>query len=418
MIEPAPDTARHSAGDRVLDRAADRRPLGGAAAYGLAGAVRRRLVAERAAPTPAALAGAVVDAGVLGGSAVLGATASVADELVGLGPLTTVVADPLVTDVVVNGAHEVWCDRGDGLEPTQARFPDDAAVRRFAERLAAYAGRRLDDAQPFVDVGLPGGVRLHAVLPPVAAPGPLLSVRIPRREAWSLADLVDAGGLAEPLADLLGAVVSARLAFLVTGGTGTGKTTLLSALLGCVDPRERVVLVEEIPELRPALPHVVRLQARGANAEGSGAVSLSDLVRETLRMRPDRVVVGEARGAEVVVLLRALNSGHEGGCGTVHANGIADVPARIEALATAAGVERRAAHSLLGSAVDVVVHARRDRVGRRWVAAVGVLTRDSDGLVRPVVAVQVPAAGLAPVPADGVGALRALLSERGEPCPL
>jgi pilus assembly protein CpaF len=362
------------------------------------------------------LAGAVAEAGVIGGDAVLGAVTAVADELVGLGPLAALLGDPDVTDVVVNGADDVWIDRGGGLERVAVRLADDAAVRRLAERLTAQAGRRLDDALPYADVMLPRGVRLHAVLPPVS-PRPLLSLRVPPERAWSIDELVAVGALPAPLADVLGCVVRAKVAFLVTGGTGTGKTTLLAALLGRAAPTERVVLVEELPELRPALPHVVRLQARTANAEGAGEITLSDLVRQTLRMRPDRIVVGEARGAEVVDLLRALNSGHEGGCGTLHANGIADVPARVEALATAAGVGRAAAHSLLASAVDVVVHLTRDRSGQRRVSAVGVLDRDADGLVSAVEALVHPPGALVVERRAGAPRLERILSERGERWP-
>jgi pilus assembly protein CpaF len=379
--------------------------------------VRRRLVAEHAVPTRARLAGAVAEAGVIGGDAVLGAVTAVADVLVGLGPLAALLADPDVTDVVVNGADDVWIDRGGGLERVAVRLADDAAVRRLAERLTAQAGRRLDDALPYADVTLPRGVRLHAVLPPVS-PRPLLSLRVPREQAWSLDDLVAVGALPPALADVLASVVRAKIAFLVTGGTGTGKTTLLAGLLGRAAPTERVVLVEELPELRPALPHVVRLQARTANAEGAGEITLSDLVRQTLRMRPDRIVVGEARGAEVVDLLRALNSGHEGGCGTLHANGIADVPARVEALATAAGVGRAAAHSLLASAVDVVVHLVRDRSGQRRVSAVGVLDRGADGLVFAVEALVSPSGGGALERRAGASRLERILRDRGEPWPL
>jgi pilus assembly protein CpaF len=188
-------------------------------------------------------------------------------------------------------------------------------------------------------------------------------------------------------------VLSARLAFLVSGGTGTGKTTILAALLSAVDPRERIVCVEDAEELRPRHPHVVRLVARPANIEGAGGVVLRDLVRQALRMRPDRLVVGEVRGAEVVDLLAAMNTGHEGGCGTVHANSAADVPARVEALALAAGLDRAAVHSQLASAVDVVLHVARDRHGTRRLAQVGLPERDTSGLVTITPAVEFGADG-------------------------
>ena len=302
-------------------------------------------------------------------------------EIVGAGPLELLLADPLVTDVLVNGATEVWVDRGAGLERTAVRFRDDAAVRRLAQRLAAPSGRRLDDAQPWVDARLPDGTRLHAVLHPVAPGGTCLSLRVPRRRVFSLGELVDAGAVPPDGAQLLGRLVTSRTAFLVTGGTGTGKTTVLSALLSLVDPAERLLLVEDAAELRPDHPHVVRLEARPPNVEGAGEVTLRDLVRQALRMRPDRLVVGEVRGPEVAELLAALNTGHDGGCGTLHANSAADVPGRLEALAAMAGMGREALHSQLASALQVVVHLSRV-AGCRRVAEVGVLVRGADGLVR------------------------------------
>ncbi|MGZ6804596.1 MAG: TadA family conjugal transfer-associated ATPase, partial [Nocardioidaceae bacterium] len=303
-------------------------------------------------------------------------------EIVGAGPLQPLLADPLVTDVLVNGPDEVWVDRGSGLVRAPVRFADEAAVRRLAVRLAAPTGRRLDDAQPWVDARLPDGVRLHAVLPPVVPGGTCLSLRVPRRRAFALAELEASRTVPPDGAALLERLVAARVAFLVTGGTGTGKTTLLSALLSLADPGHRLLLVEDAGELAPEHPHVVRLEARPPNVEGAGEVSLRDLVRQALRMRPDRLVVGEVRGAEVVDLLAALNTGHEGGCGTLHANGAADVPARLEALAAVAGLGRAALHSQLASGLRVVVHlVREPGGGRRRVGDVRVLVRGADGLV-------------------------------------
>ena len=242
---------------------------------------------------------------------------------------------------------------------TSVRFADEQTLRRLAQRLAAAAGRRLDDAAPYVDARLPGGVRLHAVLPPVSPVGTCLSLRSPRRRAFTLGELVEAGTVCERGAELLAAMVTARVAFLITGGTGTGKTTLLSCLLGLAAPHERLLLVEDSAELRPEHPHVVRLEARPPNVEGAGGVTLHDLVRQALRTRPDRLVVGEVRGSEVISLLAALNTGHEGGCGTLHANAPADVPARLEALGCAAGLSREAVHSQLAAALDLVVHLDR-----------------------------------------------------------
>jgi pilus assembly protein CpaF len=315
-----------------------------------------------------------------------------------LGPLTRLLDDPATTDVLVNGPDEVWVDRGSGLARVPLSFPDENAVRALAVRLAAGAGRRLDTGAPFADVRLSDGSRLHAVLPPVAPAGTCLSLRVLSGHRYDLDILQRCGTLGPEQAALVRDVVDSRLAVLVTGGTGTGKTTLLGALLGAVDPTERLVLVEDAAELRVDHPHVVRLEGRTANVEGSGSVTMRDLVRQALRMRPDRIVVGEVRGAEVLDLLVALNTGHDGGMATVHANSAAEVPARLEALGALAGLDRAALHSQLTAAVDVVLHLGRDRAGRRRLREVALLERDR--------------AGLAQVSPADVGALRRRL-ERG-----
>nr|WP_221203645.1 TadA family conjugal transfer-associated ATPase [Modestobacter versicolor] len=339
--------------------------------------VRARLASGAGAPSPVAVAALVREeaGGLLGDGAVLTAVRAATDELSGAGVLEPLLRLPGVTDVLVNGPASVWVDRGAGLEPVDVRFPDEAAVRRLAVRLAAAAGRRLDDAAPWVDAGLPDGTRLHAVLPPVSGSGTCLSLRVLRRAVLSFADLADRGAFPGAAADLLTALVQARLAFLVTGGTGTGKTTVLSALLGLAGQHERLVLCEDAPELAPLHPHVVRLLTRPPNVEAAGAVTLRDLVRQALRMRPDRLVVGEVRGAEVVDLLAALNTGHDGGCGTLHVNRAGDLPARLEALGEAAGLGRAAVHSQAAAALSVVVHLRRSPAGRH-VAELGVVRRD------------------------------------------
>jgi pilus assembly protein CpaF len=349
--------------------------------------VRDRLAADGRDPTHAAVAEVLrADGRVLGDATVLAVLRTLRSEITGAGPLDVLLADPEVTDVLVNAPDEVWVDRGAGPQRVAVTFPDDTAVRRLAQRLATAAGRRLDDAAPYVDARLPDGTRLHAVLRPVAVRGTCLSLRVPRRTALGLGDLVASGTLSPACAELLRAVVSSRVGFLVSGGAGTGKTTLLGALLGTVHPAERVLVVEDSTELDPRHPHVVRLEARPPNVEGAGAVTLRDLVRQTLRMRPDRVVVGEVRGAEVTDLLAALNTGH-GGCGTVHANSPHDVPARLEALGALAGLSRDALHSQLAAALDVVVHLTRARDGLRMVAEIHVLERDAQGWVRSVPAV-------------------------------
>ncbi|WP_116213089.1 TadA family conjugal transfer-associated ATPase [Streptomyces olivoreticuli] len=348
-------------------------------------AVRLRLAESGTEPTPARVAEALRREGrLLGDAEVLGVVTRLRSELVGTGPLERLLAEPEVTDVLVTAPDQVWVDRGSGLERTGVTFPDAAAVRRLAQRLAAIAGRRLDDARPWVDARLPDGTRLHAVLPPVAVGSTCLSLRVVRPRAFTLDDLVVAGTVPPGGERLLRAVLEARLSFVISGGTGSGKTTLLTTLLGLVSPGERIVLAEDSAELRPDHPHVVRLETRPANQEGIGLVTLRDLVRQALRMRPDRLVVGEVRGPEVTDLLAALNTGHEGGCGTVHANAAADVPARLEALGSTAGLDRAALHSQLAAGLAVVIHLVRERGGLRRVAEVHVLDRDRAGFVTTV----------------------------------
>jgi pilus assembly protein CpaF len=358
--------------------------------------VREQLARTGAALTPELVARALRDRGrPVGDAAVLAVHDLLRQDVLGAGPLEPLLRTPGVTDVLVNGAAEVYLDRGDGLELTGVRFADDEAVRRLAQRLAASAGRRLDDATPYVDLRLGDGTRFHAVLAPLARPGTVMSLRVPRRRVFTLDELVAAGTLTADGARLLRALVGSRMAFLVTGGTGSGKTTLLSSLLSLVDARHRIVIVEDASELRPQHPHVVGLEARPANVEGAGEVPMRVLVRQALRMRPDRLVVGEVRGDEVTDLLAAMNTGHEGGCGTLHANSAADVPARVEALAMAAGMPQAAAHSQLASALDAVVHVGRDHDGRRRLHEVAVLARRADGLVEAVPAVSFDPAGAA-----------------------
>jgi pilus assembly protein CpaF len=357
-------------------------------------AVRDRLARNPGALTPHRVAEALRETGrPVGDAAVLAVYETLRRDVVGAGPLEPLLRTPDVTDVLVNGPDHVYVDRGRGLEATPVRFPDDGAVRRLAQRLAALGGRRLDDASPYVDLRLPDGTRFHAVLAPVARPGTLVSLRVPRPRSFTLDELTRLHTLTPDTAAVVAAIIRKRLAFLISGGTGSGKTTLLAALLALVDADERIVLVEDASELRPDHPHVVALEGRPANIEGAGAIELRTLVRQALRMRPDRLVVGEVRGAEVVDLLAALNTGHEGGCGTLHANSAIDVPARVEALALAAGLRREAAHSQLASAVDVVLHLARGPDGSRRLCQVAVPKRGADGLVTMAAAFDVTDAG-------------------------
>jgi pilus assembly protein CpaF len=340
----------------------------------LVGEVRSRLTGAGqpgSAELTRHVSAAVAASGRLLGVGDLAATvAGVRDHAWGLGPLQPLVEDPAVTDVLVNGSGEVWVDRGDGLARVGADVGGEADVRALAVRLAAATGRRLDESVPWVDARLSGGIRLHAVIPPVSPSGTHLSLRVLRAGRLDL-DTLEAGGcLGGPVRQVLQRLVSRRAAFLITGGTGSGKTTLLAALLSLVPAWERVVLVEDVGELQPDHPHLVRLEARQANVEGRGGIGLAELVRQALRMRPDRIVVGECRGPEVRDLLAALNTGHAGGCGTLHANAPAEVPARLEALGLLAGIGRDAIRTQAAAALDAVVHVERGADGVRRVIEV------------------------------------------------
>ncbi|MEW5810816.1 MAG: TadA family conjugal transfer-associated ATPase [Actinomycetota bacterium] len=381
--------------------------------------VRERLAADGAPLRASAVAAAIraESGGVLGDTEVLTTLRDLQTELVGAGILEPLLTAPGTTDVLVTAPDAVWIDDGTGLRRTSVRFADDAAVRRLAQRLALNAGRRLDDAQPWVDghladlgksTGTPLSVRLHAVLPPIAAAGTCLSLRVLRPATQDLSALCATGAIPAELVALLHGIIASRLAFVVSGGTGAGKTTLLAALLGAVSADERILCVEDAAELAPRHPHLVSLVARAANVEGVGEVTVRDLVRQALRMRPDRIVVGEVRGAEVVDLLTALNTGHDGGAGTVHANSPAEVPARFEALAALGGLDRAALHSQLGAAVQVVLHTSRDRSGRRRLSQIGVLRRDRDGLVSVLPSWDADAGFR-----EGADALRQLIDGRG-----
>ncbi|MDR1393391.1 MAG: TadA family conjugal transfer-associated ATPase [Bifidobacteriaceae bacterium] len=295
--------------------------------------------------------------------------------------LNALLTDPGVTDVLVNGPDAVWVDGAGGMRRLALHLGDAAAIRALAQRLAAQAGRRLDDASPTVDARLPGGVRMHAVVPPVAPAGPLISFRVFRREGMSLRDLETSGMVGQPGVELLRALVAARANFLISGGTGVGKTTLLSALVSEVPASERLVVIEEAQEIITSHPHCVRLEARGANAEGRGLVGLTDLVRESLRMRPDRIVLGECRGPEVREVLTALNTGHDGSAATIHANSCHDVPARLTALGSLADMGSRTVAVQAAAALSGVVHLVRQPGGQRIVQSIAILGLSGSELV-------------------------------------
>lgn len=341
-------------------------------------AVQQRIAEDPKVFSPTQLAAVVrEEAGVISDVDVLAILRRLNHESTGVGLLEPIVATEGVTDVLVNGPNQVWFDRGQGLERSSLHFSSPAELRQLATRLALASGGRLDDAQPYVDGRLlrPDGsqLRIHAVLSPPAEQGTCLSLRVLRQAHLSLGALVQGGTMSAQIAQILHEIVLARRAFLVIGGTGSGKTTLLAALLAQVPEAERIICIEDTTELHPPHPHVINLSARHANVDNRGAITMSDLLRQALRMRPDRIVVGEIRGAEVVDLLAALNTGHEGGAGTVHANSLAEVPARMEALAALGGLDRAALHSQLGAAVDVLIHMRRGPGGKRQVHQIGLL---------------------------------------------
>jgi pilus assembly protein CpaF len=288
-----------------------------------------------------------------------------------LAPLAPYLDDPNVTDLFVNGATGLFVDRGAGVERAPEWRATEEEVRDLAVALIGLGGRHIDDASPCVDVRLTGGIRAHAVLPPVAPEGTLISLRVPRQDVATLDDLEERGMFPAGVRRHLERAIGDRVNLLITGAAGAGKTTLLAALLSQTPSHERIVTIEDVAELRIAHPHHVRLEARQPNIEGSGGVGLARLVREALRMRPDRLVVGECRGEEVRELLSALNTGHDGGAGTLHANGLHDVPARLEALGALAAMDDLALARQVASAIGLVVHVERRPDGTRRVAGAG-----------------------------------------------
>jgi pilus assembly protein CpaF len=321
------------------------------------------------------------DGGERGGGGVRGSAGGRSVAAAEFGPLAALVDDPRVTDVFVNGRAGLFVDRGDGARPDPSWAPGPDELRRLAVRLVARGGRHVDEAHPCADVRLADGIRVHVVLEPVSISGTVLSIRLPAREPLDL-DALQAGGTMTPAQRvILDEAVVRRRNVLVSGAGGSGKTTLLAALLASAPPDERIVTIEDVAELRIRHPHHISLQSRQANLEGAGEIGLTRLVREALRMRPDRLVLGECRGAELRELLSALNTGHDGGAGTVHANSLHDVPTRLEALGALAGLDEHAVARQTVSAVHLVIHLERSG-GARRIAAIGRPVLDDAGVLR------------------------------------
>jgi pilus assembly protein CpaF len=307
--------------------------------------------------------------------------ARVAERSFGLGPLEPLLRDASVDEVMVNGAGAVWVERGGRLEPTDVRFGSAADLRDVIERILAPLGRRVDEAEPLCDARLPDGSRVNVVIPPLAPDGPIVTVRRFRARGLSADDLLAAGTWEPPLRDLLARAVRARLSVLISGGTGSGKTTTLNALSSFVPSDERIVTIEDTLELRLRQPHVVRLEARPPSVEGRGEVTIRRLVRNALRMRPDRIVVGEVRGGEALDMLAAMTTGHDGSLSTVHAGSPEEALRRLETLALMAGVglPHAAIREQVADAIDLVVHQARLPDGTRRVVAVAEVVRVAGG---------------------------------------
>jgi pilus assembly protein CpaF len=321
------------------------------------------------------------EAGVLSEDRRADLVARIAERAFGLGPLEPLLADPAVDEIMVSGTAPVWIERRGRLEPTGVRFEDEAALRDAIERILAPLGRRADEAEPLADARLPDGSRINVVLPPLALDGPALTIRRFRRAGFSPDELVENGTLTRPLLEFLARAVRARASILVCGGTGSGKTTTLNALSSFVGEGERIVTIEDAAELRLRQPHVVRLEARPPNLEGRGEVTIRRLVRNALRMRPDRIIVGEVRGAEALDMLTALSTGHDGSLCTVHAGSPAEALRRVEVLALMSdlGLPHAAIREQIADAFDLVVCQARTAEGARRVVTVAEVVRVAAG---------------------------------------
>ena len=351
----------------------------------LAVSLRERLVAEAGAGD-ADLSSRIRslverEAGLLDAEQREALVARVAERSFGLGPLESVLRDPAVNEVMVNGPSSVFVERGGRVEPAAVAFGSEAELRHVIERILAPLGRRVDEASPLADARLPDGSRVNVIIPPLSLDGPILTVRRFRRRGFTAAELVEHGTLTEALRAFLAGAVRGRVNLLISGGTGSGKTTTLNALSGFIPAGQRIVTIEDAAELRLQQPHVVRLESRPANLEGRGEVSIRALVRNALRMRPDRIVVGEVRGPEALDMLSAMSTGHDGSLSTIHAGSPEEALRRLETLALMADVALplAAVREQVAGAIDLVVHQARGRDGERRVVEVAEVVRLAGG---------------------------------------
>jgi pilus assembly protein CpaF len=307
----------------------------------------------------------------------------IAADIFGYGPLERLLADPTVSEIMVNGPHLIWVEREGRLYETQLRFDDESHLRRIINKMVGQIGRRIDESSPMVDARLPDGSRVNAIIPPLSLSGPLLTIRKFAQHRFDADELVDIGTLSQQAHDFLRLSINARLNILISGGTGSGKTTLLNALSAALPDGDRIVTIEDAAELQLAQRHVVRLESRPKNIEGEGEISIRDLVRNALRMRPDRIIVGEVRGAEALDMLQAMNTGHEGSMSTVHSNSPRDALSRVETMVLMSGFDLpvRAIRQYLSSALDLIVQLERLEDGSRQVTQITEVQRMESDVV-------------------------------------
>jgi pilus assembly protein CpaF len=301
----------------------------------------------------------------------------IADDIFGYGPLERLLGDPSISEIMVNGASDIWIERSGRLSQTSLRFSDESHLRRIITKMVGQIGRRIDESSPMVDARLPDGSRVNAIIPPLSLSGALLTIRKFARNRFDLEELIALGSISAPAADFLCRSIEADLTMLVSGGTGTGKTTMLNALSAAIPDRDRIVTIEDAAELQLVQRHVLRLESRPKNIEGEGEITIRDLVRNALRMRPDRIIVGEVRGAEALDMLQAMNTGHEGSLSTIHANSPRDALSRLETMVLMAGYELplRAIRQHISAALDVIVQIDRLDDGTRHVTAIAEVQR-------------------------------------------